>query len=338
MSASQRLRVEDPSEVGEARRVTANLCAALRFDTIHSGQAAIVVTELATNLSKHARGGELLLRSLDDRGVIGIEILSVDRGPGLLNPAECLRDGYSTSGSPGTGLGAIRRLSSRFDIFTQAGKGTAVLSQVWNAPPRSTAPKPLFEAGAVCLPAPGETVAGDSWVLHQGPHRAMLMIADGLGHGPAAAEASAAAVDAFARSASFSPSAVVERLHAALQAGRGAAVAVAELNTDARIARYAGIGNISGVIISPDWSRSLVSFNGTAGVSARKIQEFSYPWPEHALLVMHSDGLTSRWTLDDYPGLRAHHPALIAAVLARDHARGRDDLTVVALRQRGGQG
>lgn len=337
MSASQRLRIADPSEVGEARRVTANLCAALGFDTTHSGKAAIVVTELATNLSKHARGGELLLRSLDDRGVAGLEIVSVDRGPGLLNPGECLRDGYSTSGSPGTGLGAIRRLSSLFDIFTQPGKGTAVLSRVWNAPPRRMVPG-LFEAGAVCLPAPGETVAGDSWTLYQGPHRALLMIADGLGHGPAAAEASAAAVAAFARSASLSPSEVVVRLHAALQAGRGAAVAVAELNTDARIARYAGIGNIAGVIISPDWSRSLVSFNGTAGVSARKIQEFSYPWPEHALLVMHSDGLTSRWTLDDYPGLRAHHPALIAAVLARDHARGRDDLTVVALRQRGEQG
>ncbi|MFB3854743.1 MAG: SpoIIE family protein phosphatase [Vicinamibacterales bacterium] len=334
MSPVIRVRVEDATQVGEARRAAAQVCEVVGFDAGRSGQVAIVVTELATNLVKHAHGGELLMGPLEGHGVSGIEILSVDRGPGLSNPGECMRDGYSTSGSPGTGLGAIRRISSHFDMFTAPGAGTIVLSRIWEGRRVSKMPEPAFEVGAVCLPAPGEAVSGDSWAVRHGSGMALLVVADGLGHGPAAAEASAAAVDAFERGVSSSPGAMVERLHAALRGGRGAAVAVAELRADSRIVRYAGVGNISGVIVTPEWSRSLISYNGTAGVTARKIQEFTYPWPENALLVMHSDGIATRWTLDAYPGLRARDPSVIAAVLARDHARGRDDLTVLTARER----
>lgn len=328
------MRVEDASQAGEARRAAADLCRIAVFDAGRSGEVAIVVTELATNLVKHAGGGELLLRSLGPLRP-GIEILSVDRGPGLSNPGDCLRDGYSTSSTPGTGLGAIRRLSSLFDIFSAPGAGTVVLSRIWSVPRANAAPGPPFEVGAVCLPAPGEAVAGDAWAMQQSSQRALFMIADGLGHGPAAAEASTSAVIAFEQCGASSPGAVVERLDGALRGGRGAAVAVAELRTDTRTVRYAGAGNISGVIIWPEGSRRLVSHDGTAGLSVHRVQEFAYPWPPRALLVMHSDGLGTHWALHDYPGLHARHPALIAAVLARDHARGRDDLTVVAVRERG---
>ncbi len=64
----------------------------------------------------------------------------------------------------------------------------------------------------------------------------------------------------------------------------------------------------------------------------RKFQEFAYPFPKGATLVMHSDGLISRWTLDAYPGLAAHDPALVAGVLYRDFQRGRDDVTVLVAR------
>ena len=117
----------------------------------------------------------------------------------------------------------------------------------------------------------------------------------------------------------------------------GAAVAVAEVDLALSTLRYAGIGNLSGLIISGLSSYNLVSHNGTAGVEARKIQEFSYPWPENGLLVMHSDGVAAHWSLDDYPGLTLKAPPLIAGVLFRDHQRVRDDSTiVVAKASRGG--
>jgi hypothetical protein len=63
-----------------------------------------------------------------------------------------------------------------------------------------------------------------------------------------------------------------------------------------------------------------------------KLQQFQYDLLEGDLLLMHSDGLTSRWKLADYPGLSHRVPALIAAVLYRDFKRGRDDATVLVAR------
>jgi hypothetical protein len=102
--------------------------------------------------------------------------------------------------------------------------------------------------------------------------------------------------------------------------------------------RYAGVGNISAVIVTGEGTRSLVSHNGTVGHQMRKAQEFVYPWTSGALLVVHSDGLATHWKLDQYPGLLRQDPALVAAMLYRDHSRRRDDVSVVACRLNGAGG
>ncbi len=116
-----RLKVEDSSQTGEARRLTMPLCRALGFSEHDSGKVSLIVTELATNLAKHSSGGELIVRSLTFDDVNGVEILSLDRGLGMVNTQRSLQDGFSSSGSPGTGLGAVRRLSSAFDLYSQPG-------------------------------------------------------------------------------------------------------------------------------------------------------------------------------------------------------------------------
>jgi serine/threonine protein phosphatase PrpC len=160
----------------------------------------------------------------------------------------------------------------------------------------------------------------------------MLLVADGLGHGPDAHAAAREAVRLFHGSRQSEPVAVLEALHAGLRATRGAAVGIAGIDLGRSTVRYAGVGNIAGSILSRGGTRSLVSHNGVAGHEARRIAEFSYPFPDGALLVLHSDGLSSRWSLDPYPGLAERHPALVAGVLYRDFKRGRDDVTVVVAR------
>ena len=123
----------------------------------------------------------------------------------------------------------------------------------------------------------------------------------------------------------------IEAAHRAMSGTRGAAVAVARLELGAQSMTYAGVGNISGSLLSQKTSRGLVSHNGTVGHQMRKVQEFEYPWPDRGLLVLHSDGLQTRWTLEAYPGLAARHPGVIAGVLYRDFKRGRDDVTVVVV-------
>jgi len=328
MSDQVRFEIREASAVAEARREVTGLAKAVGFDASGVGRVAIVVTEAATNLVKHALQGQLLARAFDRHGVAAIEILALDQGPGIANVGESLRDGYSTAGSPGTGLGAIKRLSDEFDIYSGPSKGVALFAQLLSQkPPSGTRPAPL-EIGVVCLPKPGEEVCGDAWAVEWRGGHCVILVADGLGHGADAAMASMAATSALRAHPQLAPVPLIEFAHGALRSTRGAALAVADIDL-AREVRYAGIGNIVGVVRAPDATRHMVSHAGIVGHEVRKIQEFVYPWTQDSLLVMHSDGLATHWNLDQYPGLAGRHPSLIAGVLYRDFTRGRDDVTVV---------
>lgn len=325
-----RLEVVDASAVGQARRAASDLARGVGLHDADAGRMALIVTEAATNMVKHGGGGEFVLRSVRSERSAGLDMLALDRGPGIANLPTALRDGFSSVGTPGNGLGAIARVASIFDVYSRPGAGTALFARVC-AGPLSPADDGL-SFGALNVPYPGETVSGDAWAVSGDGNRRLVMVADGLGHGPAAHQAAQAAVATFEARAGESPAALLESIHQALRATRGAAVALAEIDRARHLVRFAGLGNIAGTIIANGTTRSVVSHHGTVGHDVRRIQEFTYPWPANASLVLHSDGLTSRWTLDAYPGLRERHPMLMAALLYRDFRRGRDDATVVVMR------
>lgn len=332
MTGGFALPVTDPSGAGEVRRRVAGLAIALGFGETDAGRAALAATEAATNLAKHATGGGVVIVRPCGRGAArGVELLAVDRGPGVRSMVDALRDGFSTAGSPGTGLGALSRVSDEFDLFSSTAQGTVLLSRVWAEDPGPA--EVSMSIGAVCVAKPGESICGDAWSSAHGPDRCLLVVADGLGHGPDAAAASTAATRAFDENPDDGPERMLERMHAALRATRGAAISVAEVDLAARVVRYAGVGNISATLWAPGESRSLVSHNGIVGSEMRKVQLFEYPLPPGGVLVMHSDGVSARWSVDKYPGLMSRDPAVIAAVLYRDHCRGRDDATVVVARE-----
>jgi anti-sigma regulatory factor (Ser/Thr protein kinase) len=330
------IAVAEQSQVAEARRESAALAREAGFDQQKAGALALVVTEAATNLVRHAEGGEIVLRGLNGAGPLGIEVLALDRGRGIANLAESLSDGYSTRGTPGNGLGAIRRQSDVFDVYSQPGRGTAILSRVFASPvpARPESGAPAMEAGAICLPVRGEEESGDAWTFLPLAASSRLLVADGLGHGQSAAIASATAVETLHAHPSLALVPLFQRLHEALRPTRGAVAAVADVLPGTGLLRYAGVGNISASVWSSGGSQRLVSMNGTLGHAVSSVREFSYSWPAEALLVLHSDGLQTRWSLDDYPGLITRDPALVAGVLYRDWARGRDDVTVMVARAR----
>jgi len=322
--------IADRSQIGEARRRAVALATRAGLGDLPREKVALLVNELGTNLVKHADGGELIVRALPGRPVL--EVLALDSGRGIASVEESFRDGHSTSGSPGTGLGAVRRLASFVDIYSSRPGGTAIVAQV--AAPEALVPIPAWEVGAVSAPKPGEEVCGDGWAVSEVAGNYRMMMVDGLGHGQGAAEAARAAERCFEHDPGLAPGAQVSAIHEALRGTRGAAVAVAFVDRRAGVAVFAGIGNIAGSIISNGGSRQLVSLNGTAGHTLHKINEFTYPWIDGALLLVHTDGLVSRWDLARYPGLAQRHPALVAGVLFRDFNRHRDDVTVVTARER----
>jgi len=224
------------------------------------------------------------------------------------------------------------------DLYSTAEGGTALLAWVPGFPSKpSTANEvqPAFEIGGVCLPIAGEVVCGDAWSVNRFPGGIRLLVADGLGHGTGASEAANEALNLAAAHTGDSASELINRIHAGLRATRGAAVAVADVDSRAGVVRYCGLGNITGSVTAPDAvRRQMVSHNGTAGLQARTVREFTYPWPANGLLILHSDGLATHWSLDRYPGLARRDTSLIAGVLFRDFARGRDDATIVAIREK----
>jgi anti-sigma regulatory factor (Ser/Thr protein kinase) len=325
----QSLTVHDASQVAEARRAAVVLARKLGFEDEDAGRVAIVATELATNLVKHGGGGELLVGVFEDGGGEGLECVALDKGPGMPDVERCLKDGYSTAGSPGTGLGAIARQSEFFDLFSRPGSGTAALARLHKGRRKAQSASHGCAFGAVSVAKAGEEVSGDGWSARVHADGFTLMVVDGLGHGPFAAEAAFAATEIFAKNHSAAPAEILERIHGVLRSTRGAAVSVARLDRERGQVRFAGIGNVSGTLIAGATARKMVSHNGTAGHAVKRIQEFTYEFTGRPVVILCSDGLGTSWSLDRYPGLVSRHPALVAAVLYRDFTRGRDDVTVL---------
>ncbi|MGZ5200058.1 MAG: SpoIIE family protein phosphatase [Telluria sp.] len=324
--------IDHSSDVAAARRAGQKLALALGFDETRAGQLAIVITEVATNIVKHAGHGMLYIGPAQSGAATGVDVVALDAGPGISDFASSMVDGVSTAGTAGTGLGALHRLSDEFDVFSQHGKGSAFFMRLWRdaTPP---APRPLV-IGALALPLAGEEACGDSWAVGCHERGATLLAADGLGHGPDAARASQAAIEALARHREAGPADLMNRMHESLRITRGAAAAVADIDCARDEIRFAGIGNIGAWAFDSAGRRALVSHNGIVGHNMRKVQEFSVAFAPGALCIMHSDGVQTQWDLGAYPGLCTRHPALIAAVLMRDFIRSRDDAMVLVVKRR----
>jgi anti-sigma regulatory factor (Ser/Thr protein kinase) len=327
------IALDDESRVAEVRRLAMNKARAIGFLETEVGRVAIVATELATNLLKHARQGEILVSVVDDGDGAGVECLALDRGPGIPDVAVSMRDGHSTAGSAGSGLGAIARQSHVLDIYSSKIHGSALLARIYKGDPASSPRKPTPPTGVVCLPIAGEEACGDAWSVKRTPGGLCVMVVDGLGHGPLAATASHAAVMAFEASEGAPSPELMQRLHTALRPTRGAAASVAALPANSGAIAFVGVGNVAGAVVTATETKRMVSHNGTLGHALKTVQPFTYPAQGEALVVLASDGLGTAWSLDSYPGLRLRHPSLIAGVLYRDFSRRRDDVTVLVARR-----
>jgi anti-sigma regulatory factor (Ser/Thr protein kinase) len=324
-SLTEVLLIEDVSQIGYARRVAQKLAERIGFDATDAGRVALVVTELASNLLKHAGRGELHLRTLPRGEFQAIEVLAVDRGKGFDLHA-CLPDGFSTRGTQGIGLGAVYRQAQVFDVYSDS-RGTVILVRFFQR--SDTARDQRFGVSQHSLH--NDPACGDVWGLSAKDQRISALIIDGLGHGEDAERAGLAGASAFYLDPFATPTLLLEDMHYAMKGTRGGALALAHFDGGNDVLRFVGIGNIGACIIDAEKSRGLASHPGIVGLQYRKAQVFEYPDVKGQLLIMYSDGLQSRWNLRDYPGLMLRHPAVIAALLHRDYSRGRDDVTVLVV-------
>ncbi|WP_344662035.1 SpoIIE family protein phosphatase [Catenulispora subtropica] len=336
-AAHRRFRIEAEEDVGVLRRAVRLQTAGL--PGLPEGDAELVATELATNLLRHAGGGQVLTRATGG----GMELIAVDRGPGLSAPARDSLAGARITPAPGSpgglgvGLATVRRRARIFDYYSDD-RGTVVLARL-GAVPEAVA----WVWGGVNVPLGGEGPSGDAFaVAADGCLRAVLV--DGIGHGPdaaAAAHAAILALDHAALSTGTAPEAwltgLVNGAHQELRGTRGAVLGACVIDPVAGQAVFCGIGNINGRVHTATSSPHLVSLPGTLGAEATppRIRPAVHPWTRGATLIMATDGIDTRWDPAEHPGLTRRHPTVVAAVLHRDHARGRDDAAILVARATG---
>jgi anti-sigma regulatory factor (Ser/Thr protein kinase) len=323
------IEIKEAAQAGDARRKAVAIASSLQMDDNRCGQIALATTEMATNVIKHAGRGYILLQQLRRNGSSGIRITGVDKGPGIADVALALEDGHSTASTMGGGLGAIKRLSDSFHIYTAPQSGTVIDAEFWSTKPKLVVARVAVEVACVSEPIRGEEANGDGWAERGSMDSVLLMVVDGLGHGVLAAEAAREAERILATSNGSSLEQVLQETHLALKKTRGAAEAIAKIDMEKGLVSFAGVGNVSASVVEPGSSRSLASHNGTLGQQMERLQQFTCPWNKDSILVMHSDGLATRWNLQKYPGIWGKPPSVIAAVLHRDFCRERDDVTVL---------
>jgi anti-sigma regulatory factor (Ser/Thr protein kinase) len=336
------LRVEDVSAVPACRQAVQALAERLGFPAARVGQLALAVTEAASNLHKHAEQGSLLLCVNRDGPQPGIDLVTIDAGPGLRDVSAALRDGHSTTGTLGIGLGAIQRLADFSDLYSARGHSTALAARFRAVLAGGTTPPDPPELGGAARPSnppwgagllrpiTGETECGDAYGAVEVDGAVTAVLCDGLGHGPLAATAAAAGVAAVLEAPAGEPAVLLERVHRRMSGTRGGAVGIVRIG--GQLARFAGLGNVAASIVSGGKRRSMISIPGIAGQQARTIRQFEYEVPPGAAVILHSDGISSRWEAAALPGIEARDPLLIAAVLLAEAGVHRDDAGVLVLK------
>ncbi len=317
------VRVTHPGDLLVARGTALQLGADTRLDATHKERFALILTELGTNLARHAPGGgTMLLRRLDGGG--GLECICYDRGPGIADLGQALRDGASSGGGLGLGLGAVRRLADEFAIHSELGVGTAILARVGKAAPDIHG---LFPSGAVMVPMAGMEECGDGWVVTR---QGVVAVIDGLGHGPEAAVAARRA-EASAASGHDDPRRAIEAMHIALRGTRGAVAMVARM--DQAQVRFSGVGNIAAALIGTEKVTSLHSSWGVVGGNVTPPKEHAAPWQAGDVLLMNTDGLSHTVQAFAARRLRYVDPTLASAIVLRDASSKLDDQTVLVVRR-----
>jgi anti-sigma regulatory factor (Ser/Thr protein kinase) len=332
----ERFVLEERSYLGVVKSGIRSLAFAIGFTEHHLGEVDIVVSEIATNLLKHTpKGGELLVKPLGENMDEGIEIISIDSGPGIALPDRMMQDGVSTSGTLGQGLGAIRRLSQFFDLYSLPGWGTIIVTRILKNKEAAFKKPSLYsyEFGALAVPKKNEKKCGDGYGYIKNGNHLKVIACDGLGHGPEANKAAIAAVSAFCKHEKENPNQSIRYIHEDIKRTRGAVAVVTDISLMTRTMLFCGVGNITARIISPGNLRNCISYNGIVGHNIpNTLNTHTYELEANDMIVLNSDGITSRCDFQKHVGIFRHDPVMVAAVIYKDCNRGTDDSMVVVIK------
>ena len=300
------------------------------FITERINKLDLIVAEMTSNLFKYGDNGEILMGIFDNGGAPYVELISIDHGPGMANPARMIQDGVSTTSSMGHGLGSMKRLSDTFEVYSQVGWGTIVLSRIYNDP-REAKKRQKLIIRPIVIAKPGETKSGDGLAIKQTDKYIKIMLADGLGHGPEANKAINEAAAAFNVFQGYSPIETLRFIHPLIKKTRGAVISIVGYDFLSRTWTSAGIGNIATRMIGPSSVRNQMSYNGIVGHNIpNSMNDQEYSSEQYSEIILCSDGIKTRWDLSKYPMISKYDLSILSAAIYKDQARKTDDMSVIS--------
>jgi anti-sigma regulatory factor (Ser/Thr protein kinase) len=336
--------LNEEASIGQARRVLRRCAAEIGFTDRQMAEIDIAIKEVGSNAIKFARSTGQIYCSATDEGLDprGLEIVYFDKGPGIEDTALAIEDGYTTSGSMGAGLGAVKRMVDEFYIYSmvpsttrrlslygRTNHGTAIVLRKYLAEYDREQANRRSRWGAFTRPQVGEDINGDGYVIKTTEGRQLIAIIDGLGHGEGARTATAAAVEAVEQNAEANVEVILRAAHEALRSTRGAVMGLAAIDYAARTVDYTGIGNTEFRVLGGTKPLRFISLNGTLGSRLDRVKVFKEQLPRAATMVLTTDGVSDRWDPENYPGLVGLDPQLLCGVVMRDYGRANDDSTIL---------
>lgn len=324
-------KIDDRSLIAFIKREIHNLALQLGFTPHRAGETDIIVAELTSNLIKYANGGELLYRANVEEGQNEIEIYCLDKGTGFENVSKIMNDGYSSSNTLGHGLGSIKRLSNDFQIYSMKNWGCVQYVKICEKSDFGLSDiKKGLNHSAIALNYPGEKVCGDAYYIKNLKKGFQIFVGDGLGHGQNAHEAVQLAVKAFKQSTESDPAEILRDIHSKVKKSRGLVATVATVDYGLEVWNICGIGNINTRIYDGLENKTYTPYNGIIGHNIpRTLNNSVVPYKKHQIIIMHSDGLRTRWNLSDMTSIFKQSPGIIASALLKENIRGTDDATIL---------
>jgi anti-sigma regulatory factor (Ser/Thr protein kinase) len=289
----------------------------------------IVVAEIVSNLVKHGGGGQLLVKLVNEENKKGIELLSIDNGVGMTDVTRMVSDGVSTKNSLGQGLGAMKRLSDIFQVYSLKNWGTIILCRIFESEYAVHTKQPSAEIRSIILPKTNEKACGDGFCSIVTDKEVRVFSGDGLGHGPEAELAVEKAIEAFKKCTERSSVEVIRYINSQVKKTRGLVGTAAIYHFDERKWSICGIGNILTKINSLDSANGYMSYNGIIGLNMpNTLKEREFTYEEGQYIIMCSDGIKSRWDTTRYPAILRYDASILAAAILKDYARHTDDMSV----------
>lgn len=326
--------ISGTGDISETRRVVRDVAREIGFDSAATEELVLVVSELASNIVKHAREGRLTMRAVSAGHRRGLEVEAVDRGSGMPDPESAVVDGYSTADTLGFGLGAVRRLTDELSIRSVPGQRTVVSARRWLRQRDVPARDSSLDIGAATRAHPGmQGVNGDAFVICRAGTFVTVGVIDGVGHGqPAHIAANAARREVEAR-CHLSLREVFAQAESACHGTRGVAMALARFDCDRSTVQLASVGNVETRVFGMAESLRYAVRRGIVGLNAPVPAVTEQAWPERGVMCIYSDGVQSRWH-EDMQSLVPMTATEAAALLLRRYSRETDDATIVVVKGR----